>query len=168
MLALDCISNLRKVLDLLSTLVQLLHYILKCNYFGMTTVSFLSKCISIPDEDLYVRRVHRFILCLNYMMFPLVLYPPSFEAVYCYICGRRMVAVARYRICLVPVALLKSTNSVVQEKFVLSHRRARCKTFVARTCTDLDSTNTLQHVSMVADLCHFVFSLFRGDITKAP
>ena len=23
-------------------------------------------------------------------------------------------------------------------------------------------------VSMVADLCHFVFSLFRGDITKAP
>ena len=23
-------------------------------------------------------------------------------------------------------------------------------------------------ISMVADLCHFVFSLFRGDITKAP
>ena len=31
-------------------------------------------------------------------------YPPSFEAVYCYICGRRRVAVARYRmICLVHV-----------------------------------------------------------------
>ena len=27
--------------------------------------------------------------------------PPSFEAVYSYICGRRRVAVARYRICLV-------------------------------------------------------------------
>ena len=24
------------------------------------------------------------------------------------------------------------------------------------------------HTSMVADLCHFVFSLWRGDITKAP
>ena len=43
------------------------------------------------------RWVHRFILCLNYMMLPLVLYPPSFEAVYCYICGRRRV------ICLVLV-----------------------------------------------------------------
>ena len=36
------------------------------------------------------------------MMFPLVLYPFSFEAVYCFICGRQRVAVARYRmICLV-------------------------------------------------------------------
>ena len=39
-------------------------------------------------KGLYVngRRVHRFILCQNYMMFPLVLYPPPlnyFEAVYC-------------------------------------------------------------------------------------
>ena len=40
-------------------------------------------------------------------MFPLVLYPPSFEAVYCYICGRRKVAAARYRmICLVLVLWL--------------------------------------------------------------
>ena len=38
-----------------------------------------------------------------YMMFPLVLYPPLFYEVYCYICGRGRVAVARYRmICLVP------------------------------------------------------------------
>ena len=36
------------------------------------------------------------------MMFPLVLLPPYFEGVYCFICGRRRVAVARYRmICLV-------------------------------------------------------------------
>ena len=77
MLALDCILNFRKVLVcvlrhmqryfshvcesfqnfwiniLLSTLVQLLHYILKCNYFGMTTVSFFVKFISIPDEELF-------------------------------------------------------------------------------------------------------------------
>ena len=46
-----------------------------------------------------VRRVHRFILCQNYMIFPLVLYPPYFEAVYCFIVGRRRVAVARYRYC---------------------------------------------------------------------
>ena len=38
---------------LLSTLVQLLHNILKCNYFEMTTVSFLAKIISIPDEELF-------------------------------------------------------------------------------------------------------------------
>ena len=56
-----------------------------------------------------VRRVHRFILCLNYMRFPVVLYfsPPSFESVLCYICGRRRVAVARYRmICLVLIKIL--------------------------------------------------------------
>ena len=41
---------------------------------------------------------------LNYMMIQLVFYPPppSFEAVYCYICCRRRVVVARYwMICLV-------------------------------------------------------------------
>ena len=59
-----------------------------------------------------VRQVNCFILCLNYMMFPLVLYPPSFEAVYCYISGRRMVAVARYRMfCLV---LIYSLNDFEQ------------------------------------------------------
>ena len=49
------------------------------------------------------RRVYRFILCQNYMMFPLVCPPSSFEAVYCFICGRRRVAaVSRHRrICLV-------------------------------------------------------------------
>ena len=36
---------------------------------------------------------------MSYMMFPLVLFPlPTFEAVYCIICGRRKVAIARYRI----------------------------------------------------------------------
>ena len=47
--------------------------------------------------------MHRFKLCQNYMMFLLVLYPPPyFEAEYCLFCGRRRVAVARYRmICLV-------------------------------------------------------------------
>ena len=43
-------------------------------------------------------------------MFPLVLYPPPpyFEAVYCFICGRRRVAVARYRmICLVLIGVSK-------------------------------------------------------------
>ena len=32
------------------------------------------------------------ILCKNFMMFPLVIYrlhPSSFEAVYCFVCGRR-------------------------------------------------------------------------------
>ena len=39
---------------LLSTLVQMQHFILKCNYFGMMTVSFVFvKTISIPDEELF-------------------------------------------------------------------------------------------------------------------
>ena len=47
--------------------------------------------------------VHHFILYQNYMMFPLVcnLPIPSFHAVFCLICGRQRVAVARYlMICL--------------------------------------------------------------------
>ena len=40
--------------------------------------------------------------CLNYIIFPFVLYTPplSFEAVYCFICGHRRVDVARYRMIL--------------------------------------------------------------------
>ena len=38
---------------LLSTFVQLLYYILKCNYFWMTIVSFFVKIIYIPDEELF-------------------------------------------------------------------------------------------------------------------
>ena len=38
---------------LLSTLVQLLHYILKCNYFGMTTLTSFVKIICISDEELF-------------------------------------------------------------------------------------------------------------------
>ena len=46
--------------------------------------------------------MHRFILCLNCVM------SPHFEATCCFLCGRRRVAVARYRvICLV---LLKNAN----------------------------------------------------------
>ena len=56
----------------------------------MTNVSFgfFVKIISIPDEESFfrnVRRVHRFILCLNYNDVPVcfVTPPPSFLAVYC-------------------------------------------------------------------------------------
>ena len=49
------------------------------------------------------------------MMFPLVLLPPYFEGVYCFNCGRRRVAVARYRmICLVLVA-----NGITLEEMVI-------------------------------------------------
>ena len=95
---------------LLSTLVQPLHYILKCNYFGMTTEGGggvgweLVKIISIPDEKLFSERapgapLHTLSKLYD---FPVGFVPPSFEAVYCYICGRRRVGVARY-LCLVLV-----------------------------------------------------------------
>ena len=60
--------------------------------------------------------MHRFILCQNYMMFLLVLYPPPpyLEAEYCLFCGRRRVAVARYRmICLVlPIQPLSFNDGI--------------------------------------------------------
>ena len=88
---------------LLSILVQLLLYILKCNYFGITTFKFFVKIINIPDEELFSET---YIGCTaSYLV--LIIWccrwfvSPS-EAVYCYICGRRRVAVARYRmICFV-------------------------------------------------------------------
>ena len=70
--------------------------------------------------------MHRFILCLNCS-------PTSFETVYCFICGRRRVAVARYRmICLVLVLLFYSlvhhctlTNKAIgtSRRALLKHRR---------------------------------------------
>ena len=69
----------------------------------------------------FSRQGHRFLFCQNYMMFWLVLYPPSpyFEAVYCFICGRRRVAVARHRmICLV---LSKDTDIIYRYKCNLTY-----------------------------------------------
>ena len=59
---------------------------------------FLSKLLASPIRNNFPKRPSRapLILCQNYMMFPLI-WTPSFEAVYCFICGRRIVAVARYR-----------------------------------------------------------------------
>ena len=49
------------------------------------------------------------------MMFPLVLYPPYFEAVYCFICGRRRVAVVQYRmISLVLNLFFKISKSIFE------------------------------------------------------
>ena len=83
--------------------MQLLHYILKCNYFGMTTVSFFVKIISIPDEELFSET---YVRCTAFSLSKCSLWfcnPPSLLRQWiCYICGRRRVAVARYRmICLV-------------------------------------------------------------------
>ena len=36
--------------------MQLLHYILKCNYFGMTTVSFLSKLLASLMRNYFPKR----------------------------------------------------------------------------------------------------------------
>ena len=65
-----------RINTLLSTLVQLLHYILKCNYFGMIIVSCLSKLLAFLMRNYFPKRtsgapLHLF--GLNYMMFPLVL-----------------------------------------------------------------------------------------------
>ena len=47
-------------------------------------------------------------------MFPFVLYPPSFEVVYSYICGRRRLAVARYQIiCLVLIPILHQSKGPI-------------------------------------------------------
>ena len=104
---------------LLCTLVQLLYYIKKCNHFGMTTMRVFVKIIhviSIPDEELFSERPSDALLHTLSKLFdaPVGFVPsPSFEAVDRFICGRRRVAVARYRmICLVPFTNAHSLKTV--------------------------------------------------------
>ena len=96
-----------------------------CNYFGMTTVSFLSAFLM---RNYFPKRssgapIHTLSkLCDVPVGF---VPPPSFDAVFCYICGRRRVAVARYRmICFVPVNIsltgLNNLNSFLEQIFVIS------------------------------------------------
>ena len=110
----DLFGMLLWINTLSSILAQLLHYILKCNYFGMKTVSSFVKIISIPDEDSFrnVRRLNSLVLCLNYMT-P----SPSFEAVYCYICGRRRMVVARHRMIFLFLLYLSSNNFEITIEF---------------------------------------------------
>ena len=100
--------------------MQLRHYILKCihlewrwlfgpfRYMLIQTVWLIVQIISIPDEDLFSETavgctasyVVKIIWCSCWFCTP----PPYLEAEYCLFCGRRRVAVARYRmICLVSV-----------------------------------------------------------------
>ena len=116
-----------------------MHYILICNhlewrwlfspfrYILIQSVYFFF-CLNYKHLWWWIifrndRRVHRFILCQNYMMFPLVLPPPSYEAVNCFICGRRRVAVARYRIiCLVLIHLDDIWYPEYPTLGIISHR----------------------------------------------
>ena len=57
MLALDCILNLRIVLDkyfvMYISATAALYIILKCNFFEWQPLGFFVKIISIPDEQLF-------------------------------------------------------------------------------------------------------------------
>ena len=96
----------------------MLHYILKCihlewrwlfgpfRYMFIQTVWLIVLIISIPDEELFSETAVgctasyfvKIIWCSCWFCKP----PPYFETEYCLFCGRRRVAVARYRmICLV-------------------------------------------------------------------
>ena len=70
------------------------------HYFGL-----LSKVSASLLRNNFPKRprVNHFILCQNYNYdAPVVFVTPSLEAVYCFICGRRLVAVSRHRMnCLV-------------------------------------------------------------------
>ena len=117
MLVRECILIYGKnwIRTLRCTLVQPLHYILKCNnlewrwfiwsfYIYVNTncsVYCLILIISIPNEELFSETA---VGCIaSYFVSKLYLVPvgspppPSFDAVYCFICGRRRVAVARYQ-----------------------------------------------------------------------
>ena len=77
-----------------------------CNYFGMTTISFLSKLLASMMRNYFPKRTPDAPLHTLFRLYDVpvgfVPPPPSFEVVYCYICGRRRMAIARYRmICLV-------------------------------------------------------------------
>ena len=66
----------------------------------MTIVSVFVKIISIPDEEVFsetapfhtLSKIRVYGVPVGFVNPP----PTSFEAVYCFICGRQMVAVARY------------------------------------------------------------------------
>ena len=82
------------------------------NHFAIFRYSYHSWWGIIFRDD---RRVHRYILYQNFRMLSLVLYPPppSLEAVYYFICSRRRVSVARYRmICLALEGLNVPPSSV--------------------------------------------------------
>ena len=117
------------------TLVQLLHYILKCihlewrwlfgpfTYMLVQTVWFILKIISIPYEEWFSGTT---VGCTATYFVKIIWWSrwfcntPFFEAVYCFICGRRRVAVARYRmICLV---LLHSNRRKCQYLYPVLHQ----------------------------------------------
>ena len=66
---------------------------IKCpwNYILIQTVRFRVLIISIPDEELFSETT---VGCIASYLVQII----WFEVVYCFICGRRRVAVARYRI----------------------------------------------------------------------
>ena len=76
-------------------------------FWGMTTVRFLSKLLASLMRNYFPKRTSGAPLHTLSKLYDVpvgFVSPPSFEAVYCYICGRQRVAVARYRmICLVLV-----------------------------------------------------------------
>ena len=90
------------------------------NYFGMITVSILSKLLASLTRNYFPKRASGALLNTLSKLYevPVGFVPPSFEDVYCHICSRRRVALARYRmICLVLVR---------QEKEV-AHSRDACE-----------------------------------------
>ena len=92
------ISNIRKYLPIFRA--TLITVCCLCSYICTVVIEAGNRvCI-------YVHRVHRFIICCSRWF----CIPPSFDAVYCYICGRRRVAVARY-----PMLCLNLISDVVQK-----------------------------------------------------
>ena len=79
---------------------------LKCNHFGTTNDRVLSKLLASLIRSYFPKRLSGAPLHTLSKLYdiPVVFLapPPLFEAVNCFICGRRRVTVARYRmICLV-------------------------------------------------------------------
>ena len=112
--------------------------------------------------------MHRFILCLNCS-------PISFEAVYCFICGRLRVAVARYRmICLVLLFQSLVQHCTLTNKAVRTSRRAlsqhhrgdKAPSFVPSDCylgllqlLDLSSFTSFAEHNLLSQnnaICHFL------------
>ena len=108
-----------------------------CNHFGMTTLKVFVKIIIFRNG----RRVLQTLSKLYDVPVGFVTHPPSFVAVYCIICGRRRVAVARYRIICIVLVLRRQCIILYQRYDDLINDFLFCQMLILINSRFIKTTN---------------------------